>query len=78
MSLAEAASSGPTIPKRQPGKIDAWLAGLPESEREAALRILRDPQWPHEQIVSLFLEHGLDVTGVSILRYRRKLDRDPR
>lgn len=73
MTIAAAAESGPPEVARPVGKIDAWLAGLPESEREAAETILNDPAWQHEQIRVLFLDNGLDVSQQSLGAYRKKL-----
>lgn len=78
MTLAAAAQAGPPAVSKPVGKIDAWLAGLVESERDAALRILRDPAWPHERIREVFLENDLDVSPQSIGAYRKRLERDAR
>lgn len=78
VSIAAAVEAGPPEVARPVGKIDAWLSSLPESEREAADRILRDPEWQHEQVRALFIEHGLDVSPQSLGTYRRNLRRDAR
>lgn len=78
MTIATAAESGPPEVGRRAGKIEAWLEQLPESEREAALRILRDTAWQHEQIRELFLENGLDVSPQSLGQYRKWLSRAAR
>lgn len=75
MSLADAAVSGPPQQKR-PNKIDAWLAGLPETERDAALKLL-DPEsgWDSQQLRELLLKHGLDVAYSTVNLYRKALGR---
>jgi hypothetical protein len=78
MSLVAAAQAGPPAPAKRYGKIDSWLAGLEESERDAALRILRDPAWEHERIRELFLANDLEVSPQSIGQYRKKLERESR
>jgi hypothetical protein len=78
MSIAAAAQAGPPTPARRYSKIADWLEGLDETERDAAMRILRNRAWQHVSVRELFLENGLDVSAQSLGEYRRRLEREPR
>lgn len=72
MSLQAALIEGPPPTYRPASKIDAWLEGLPESERDAAETMLDDlARWNHVALAATFLEHGLDVNPVTLARYRK-------
>lgn len=78
MTLADAAASGPPYQKR-PNKIDAWLEGLPETERAAALKLLDpDSGWDSQQLRELLRKHDLDVAYSTIALYRKALRRAAR
>jgi len=72
MSLADEVKAGP--PKRTTGfrsRIDIWLEGLPEQDREAAIDVLKDPKWTARAAADLFARNGLDVSPVTLGAYRR-------
>jgi hypothetical protein len=53
-------------------RVDAWLDGLTDEDRAAALAVMRDPAWPHNEANALFAEHGLVVSDQQFAKSRRR------
>jgi hypothetical protein len=72
MALVDDAAAGPPSGYQRTTKIDAWLASLGDEDRAAALAVLADPQWNHEQARAMFGKHGLAISACHFSRLRRE------
>ncbi|MBD3752732.1 MAG: hypothetical protein IE935_09965 [Micrococcales bacterium] len=75
MSLADAVKAGPParrVPFGHRTKVEAWLAGLSDDDRAAALAVLSDPSWSHKEANDTFRDYGLDVSDQQFAKARRR------
>ena len=75
MSLADAVKAGPParrVPFGHRTKVEAWLAGLSDDDRAAALAVIADPSWSHKEANDTFREYGLDVSDQQFAKARRR------
>ena len=70
MSFVERAKEVPAVRK---SAFERVLDGLPESEREALIKMCADPAWSNRRIIEACQEEGISTSKDSVGSFRIKL-----
>jgi hypothetical protein len=71
--LRDAPGSSQGVSPHYRGKIDAWLDGLSDVDRAAAILALQNEAgWPSARLAALLSEEGFEVSPAALREYRTK------